>query len=135
MGPRADVTDHSLAACAGQDPAEWDDNGTPHAHNLCRDCPMHDDCLADARAGVMVAGGKIVKTNGVMRAGVYFNDLGRESKPKPPRRKRAEHGTNSGYYRHLRAANTPPCELCMEAHAAYQKQPNRRYKRRLRLQK
>lgn len=34
------------------------------------------------------------------------------------RKKRAECGTDSGYYRHIRTLKQPPCEPCAEAHRA-----------------
>ena len=108
------MTDHwrDLAACAGRTDLEW----FPHRHvrspkalEVCSDCPVREDCLADALE------------DGVDQHGIRggLTELQRLGMIGPLRRRprQALCGTDSGYYRHVRQTFTEPCEACRQAHA------------------
>lgn len=100
------------AACRGEPPATFYDHELDRhvrARELCAGCPVRDDCLDD----VMTTE---VEPRFGFRAGMTATARTREARRRGWN-KRAQCGTDSGYFRHRRAGE-PACDECLAAHAA-----------------
>ena len=99
------------AACAGMFDVDWFPHPsarTPVALQVCRECPVRQECLEDALG------------EGLDQFGVRGGHTEKQRMRMARSRTRAavaECGTDAGYYRHLRQLMTVPCDLCRRAHA------------------
>ena len=107
------------AACRDEDPEWWfptkDRDTTELALDVCRDCPVRQQCLQhaidhDERWGIF---------------GGYTRDQRATlTRPRAPRQPRPapQHGTDAGFYAHRRGTRpdwpTAPCGDCKAAHLA-----------------
>lgn len=103
------------AACLGKDTTYWfpesPTNGrcpsTRYAIQICRACPVRDQCLTTALLTPEPWG-------------IWGGLTERQRAAQRPRRSQIHpHGTNAGYARHL-AIGERACQPCRDGHAAYQ---------------
>ncbi|AWN02673.1 WhiB family transcription factor [Mycobacterium phage Xavia] len=92
------------AACVGHDPEIWFDSRKRElAQQICSGCPVKAECRArgaNAYRGVWGGEVRMAKSVGVSPTAEYID---------------YQHGTESGYRRHL-SEKTPPCDRCSTAH-------------------
>lgn len=77
------------------------------AKAICATCPVQSQCQEWALDNI--------ERNGVWGGA---SERQRRRMRRSWRRQPAQCGTDSGYYRHLRVTNTPPCAECKKAHSA-----------------
>lgn len=88
------------------------------ARELCRACPVIDECLADALT-------QIASHDQGYRAGMTPQERNRIRPDRGGLRQPAQCGTAASYARHLRREE-PTCMACREAHAARNLRNNKR---------